>query len=125
MPTYQGSCHCGAVRFEIDTDLDRAIQCNCSICSKKGALHHRVSAGRFRLLAGREALSLHQFGTRTASHWFCRHCGIHPFSNPRLDPEATSVNIRCLDDYATLLPQIDIVHFDGLHWEQATEGLLP
>ena len=121
MPTYQGSCHCGAVRFEIDTDLDRAIQCNCSICSKKGALHHRVSAGRFRLLAGREALSLHRFGTRTASHWFCRH----PFSNPRLDPEATSVNIRCLDDYATLLPQIDIVHFDGLHWEQATEGLLP
>ena len=125
MPIYQGGCHCGVVRFEIDTHLDRAIQCNCSICSKKGALHHRVPAERFRLLAGKEALSLYQFGTNTAKHWFCRHCGIAPFSNPRLDPENYSANIRCLDDFAELFPGIAITYFDGQHWDQATEGLIP
>jgi hypothetical protein len=125
MPIYQGSCHCGTVRFEVESDLDRVIQCNCSICSKKGALHHRVQPEHFRLLAGHEALAEYQFGTETAKHWFCRHCGIHPFTNPRLDPNTYSVNIRCLDEFPTLLPHVDIIYFNGKHWEQATEGLVP
>jgi len=119
MRSYKGSCHCGAVQFEIDSELTSARECNCSICSKKGSLHHRVPAQRFRLLAGEEALSLYQFGTRTAKHWFCRHCGIHPFSNPRIAPDEYSINIRCLDAFAELLPQLEIGHFDGQHWEEA------
>ena len=38
--TYAGACHCGRVRFEVTTDLVRASECNCSICRKKGYLHH-------------------------------------------------------------------------------------
>ena len=120
---YRGSCHCGAVRFEIESEVNRASECNCSICSKKGALHHRVPPERFRLLAGEEALSLYQFGTRTARHWFCRHCGMHPFSNPRLAPEQYSINIRCLDDFDQLLPGIEITRFDGQNWEAAAAAL--
>ncbi len=120
---YQGSCHCGTVRFEIETELSRASECNCSICSKKGALHHRVLPEHFRLLAGEEALTLYQFGTKTAKHWFCRHCGMHPFSNPRLAPDQYSINIRCLDDFAQLLPGIEITRFDGQNWEAAAAAL--
>ncbi len=120
---YQGSCHCGTVRFEIETELNRASECNCSICTKKGALHHRVPPERFRLLAGEEALTLYQFGTKTAKHWFCRHCGMHPFSNPRLAPDQYSINIRCLDDFAQLLPGIEITRFDGQNWEAAAAAL--
>jgi len=123
MTLYQGGCHCGAIRFEIDSALSKASECNCSICTKKGALHHRVPAERFRLLAGEEALSLYQFGSRTAKHWFCRHCGIHPFSNPRLAPEQYSINIRCLDDFAALLSDIEIGRFDGRNWEEAARQL--
>lgn len=123
MKTYQGGCHCGAVCFEVTSDLAKAIQCNCSICTKKGALHHRVAPARFRLLKGKQDLVLYRFGTNTAKHWFCRHCGIHVFSNPRLAPDACSVNIRCLDDFEALLPGIEIVHFDGRHWEQAASAL--
>lgn len=123
MHTYGGGCHCGAVRFEIDSELTKASQCNCSICTKKGILHHRVPPEHFRLLAGEEALTLYQFGTKTAKHWFCRHCGIHPFSNPRLAPDEYSINIHCLDDFGVLLPNIDIVHFDGIHWEESAQAL--
>ena len=36
MKTYQGSCHCGRVRFEVRTELTRVSECNCSICRRKG-----------------------------------------------------------------------------------------
>ncbi len=122
MKTYGGSCHCGAVRFEIDTDLTRATQCNCSICTRKGALHHRVPPERFRLLRGHDALSLYQFGSGAARHWFCRHCGIHPYCNPRAAPDMYTINIRCLDCFAEEGRNVEVAQFDGRNWEQAVKA---
>ena len=122
MKIYRGSCHCGAVRFEIETDLTRATECNCSICTRKGALHHRVPPERFRLLSGQEDLTLYQFGSGKARHWFCRHCGIHPFTNPRAAPEMVAVNIRCLDDFADERDKVEVTTFDGRNWEDAVKA---
>ena len=80
MPTYRGSCHCGAVRFEIDTVIDRVTQCNCSVCTKKGILHQRVAPENFRLLGDGATLGTYQFGTRVAKHHFCTTCGVHTFT---------------------------------------------
>jgi hypothetical protein len=121
--TYRGSCHCGAVRFEVDTDLTYVVECNCSICTKRGALHHRVSPEHFRLLSGEDALTLYQFGTRTARHYFCRHCGIFPFGNPRIDPSSVMVNVRCLDGVDPNDPGIARKSFDGRNWEEAAAKL--
>jgi hypothetical protein len=121
MKTYQGGCHCGAVRFEIETDLATVTECNCSICSKKGALHHRVAPERFKLLSGADSLTLYQFGSRIAKHWFCKHCGIHPFSNARAAPDMYAVNIRCLDDFEAEKANIEIRPFDGRNWEEAVK----
>jgi hypothetical protein len=123
MRTYTGSCHCGAVRFEIETDLTSVTECNCSICTKKGALHHRVPPERFRLLSGGESLALYQFGTETAKHWYCQYCGIHPFSNPRSAPDLFSINVRCLDNCDLGEAGIEVKHFDGKNYEQALEEL--
>lgn len=122
MKVYRGGCHCGAVRFEIETDLTRATECNCSICTRKGALHHRVPPQRFRLLSGQEALTLYQFGTGVAKHWFCRHCGIHPFTNPRAAPDMYTINIRCLDDFAAERHNVEVTPFDGRNWEEAVKA---
>ncbi|MBI5437434.1 MAG: GFA family protein [Nitrosomonadales bacterium] len=119
MKTYQGGCHCGQVRFEIESDLTKATECNCTICTRKGALHHRVPPDQFKLLSGQDSLSLYQSGSKIAKHWFCRACGIHPFSNPRAAPEMYSVNIRCLDDYWAEVPNIEVRLFDGRNWEDA------
>ena len=94
--TYQGSCHCGRVRFEVDTDLDHVRVCDCSICRKRGALLHRVDEEQFRLLTPLEDLVLYQFHTRTARDYFCPTCGILPFRRPRTAPEQWSINVRCL-----------------------------
>ena len=119
MKTFQGSCHCGAVRFEIETDLTKATDCNCSICTRKGALHHRVSPERFKLLSGQDCLTLYQSGDKTAKHWFCSVCGIHPFSNPRAAPDMVTINIRCLDRYWDEIANVEVRMFDGQNWEEA------
>ncbi|PCE24751.1 GFA family protein [Burkholderia ubonensis] len=94
----KGSCHCGAVKFEVRTAVTPAGRCNCSLCRRKGALMSPMFDGRdLRILAGRDALTVYQFNTRVAKHYFCRHCGIYPFHQTRKDPACWRVNLGCLD----------------------------
>jgi len=112
---YRGSCHCGRVRFEIFTALTRVSECNCSICTRKGYLHHMVSADRFRLIQGEPDLETYQFGTKRARHHFCRQCGVAAFYRPRANPDNYMINARCLEDLD--LGTIERVPFDGRTWE--------
>ena len=122
MKTYHGSCHCGAVRFEARIDLTAVTECNCSICSKKGVLLHRVPAENFRLIAGGDYLQLYQFNTERALHYFCSTCGIHPYHRPRASPSVYNINVRCLDDFDLETAQFEVHKFDGKHWEEAMES---
>ncbi|HEX4405288.1 MAG TPA: GFA family protein [Polyangia bacterium] len=117
MRTYAGSCHCGRVRFRVTAALDRLVDCNCSVCTRKGFIHLVVAHEHFELLAGREDLTLYQFNTKVARHQFCRACGIHPFYVPRSDPDKIDVNVRCLEDVDW--SALTIASFDGRHWEEA------
>ena len=108
MRTYQGSCHCRRVRFEVDIDLDHVRVCDCSICRKRGALNHRVEENQLRLLTPLDELTLYQWHTRTAEDYFCPTCGILPFRRPRhrtsqevADGKPAfcgwTINVRCLE----------------------------
>jgi len=119
--TYDGSCHCGRVRFRVTTDLVSASACNCSICSKKGFLHLIVEPSKFELLQGEANLTTYTFNTGIARHTFCRTCGIHAFYVPRSHPDKVDVNIRCLEGVD--LAQIKITPFDGRNWEAARAAL--
>jgi hypothetical protein len=86
-------------------------------------LHHRVAPELFCLLEGKEYLTLYQFDTREAKHFFCRICGIHPFSNPRAAPDEYSINVRCLDDFDLDTAKYKLIRFDGRNWEDAAAAL--
>jgi hypothetical protein len=118
--TYKGSCHCGRVTFEMEAKLDSLVECNCSICRRRGALWHGVSEQRLRILTGEADLTLYQFNTKTAKHYFCRVCGIHPFVRPRLDPTRWAVNVRCIDGLD--VSKLPVRQFDGEHWEEAAQA---
>ena len=123
MKTYNGSCSCSKVTFKVKTELTRISKCNCSICTKKGIIHHVVDQNQFNLIYGKDSLSLYQFGTMRAKHYFCKHCGIHLFNNPRTYPEKVSVNVNCLDDYDLEKEMPKVFKFDGKNWEDAFKSL--
>jgi hypothetical protein len=113
---FHGSCHCGRVRFEVLAAPTSLSQCNCSLCSKKGALYVKVrELSELRISAGESELSSYRFNTQRAKHYFCRHCGIHLFHRPRLDPERWSANARCLEDLD--VSRYVVTEFDGQNWE--------
>ena len=111
--TYEGGCHCGRVRYRIETALTQVTDCNCSICAKRGALWAFVKAPQFTLLKGEQALTDYLFAKRKLHHLFCESCGVGSYSRgsaPNGEP-TFAVNVRCLDgvDIAAL----KLVPFNG------------
>lgn len=100
--THAGSCHCGAVRFEIISDFPELTTCDCSICRRKNALMVKVHESDFRLLSGAESLAEYRFHTHTARHYFCKTCGIYPFHRKRVTPDYYGINVFCLEDFDPL-----------------------
>lgn len=120
MTTLEGGCHCGRVRFRVRVSEREALDCNCSICTKKGFLHLIVPRADFELHEGREELTTYTFNTGVAKHTFCRTCGIHAFYTPRSHPDAVDVNVRCLDEGHE---RFTIAPFDGRNWEASVDRI--
>jgi hypothetical protein len=113
MALHKGSCHCGKVAYEVETDLEQVIECNCSICSRKGHLLTFVPRVALTVIQGEEHLSTYTFNTHTIRHRFCATCGCAPFGEGRKPTgDATAaINIRCLEDVD--LSQIKVIPVDG------------
>jgi hypothetical protein len=117
-----GGCHCGAVHFRVRfANPPELLDCNCSICAKTGFLHLISTAADFTLERGQDALTDYRWGSGTARHLFCRHCGIKSFYVPRSHPDGYSVNWRALDGVDDVVPVIR--PYDGRNWEKARADL--
>ena len=95
----QGSCHCGEVRFQVRlTDgLNTARRCNCSYCRMRGAIAVSAALQDIEITSGMELLTLYQFNTKQAKHYFCSKCGIYTHHQRRSNPDQYGVNVACLD----------------------------
>jgi hypothetical protein len=96
--TYEAACHCGTVRFRVHLPegFRTARRCSCSFCRMRGAVAVSARLGGVTFLAGEANLTLYQFNTRTAKHWFCRTCGIYTHHQRRSNPQEYGVNVACL-----------------------------
>lgn len=98
--SHKGSCHCGQIRFEVEGDFDKVIECNCSHCSRKGYLLWFVPRTQVRLHTPEKAYSTYTFNRHLIKHHFCSKCGCAPFGFG-VAPDGTetaAVNVRCLED---------------------------
>ena len=94
-----GSCHCGAVRFQVEAEITELTSCDCSLCVKKNAVMAKVHESALNITAGEEHLSLYRWNTGVARHYFCNTCGIYPFHRKRSMPDHYGINVRCLADF--------------------------
>ena len=96
---HKASCHCGAVRFEVDlpSGLQELRRCNCSMCRRRGSIAGSVPLDGLRITGGEEKLTLYRFNTMTAEHYFCSVCGIYTHHKRRSNRDQYGFNVACLD----------------------------
>lgn len=99
MTRHPGSCHCGAVTFVLEAEIDHLTACDCSLCVKRNARMVRVRAQDLTVLSGLDQLGAYEWNTHRARHHFCRVCGIYVFHRKRASPDLYEVNVYCLDGF--------------------------
>jgi hypothetical protein len=123
---HTGTCHCGAVRFEVELDLGAgASRCNCSVCTKVGITSAIAKPSAFVLLSDEAALGMYEWGGKTAQRYFCKTCGIHCFGRGYLEQVGgayVSVNLNTVDDLE--LSDLKVSYWDGRHdnWQAGTRS---
>jgi hypothetical protein len=110
---YHGSCHCGKVAFDVELQIDSALSCNCSICSRRGSLLAFAPRANLSLSTPESELATYTFNKHVIKHRFCKTCGILPYGEG-IDPKGNAtvaVNLRCLEDID--LDAIPITKWNG------------
>jgi hypothetical protein len=123
MTHHDGACHCGTVRFRVTLPdgFHTARRCTCSFCRMRGAVVVSARLQDISFLTGEDNLTLYQFNTRTAKHWFCRTCGIYTHHQRRSDPTQFGINVACLSGVSPFdFPQVPVV--DGVAHPTDTGG---
>jgi hypothetical protein len=114
--TLRGSCHCGALRFEVDADVSRGgSRCNCSVCTKLAAFNGIVKPEAFRALCDEAALGQYRFGS-VSTRFFCKHCGTHCYGRgtlPEVGGEFVSFSYNTIDELE--LSELPVIYWDGRH----------
>lgn len=129
--SHSGACHCGAIRFRVtlSAGFDSASRCNCSFCAMRGAVALTAPAGGLTLLTGAETLTLYQFGSCTAKHYFCATCGIYTHHERRFPIGELGINAACLDgvspfDFAEVVVHDGIAHPSDTGESERDAGVL-
>ncbi|MDZ4391457.1 GFA family protein [Cypionkella sp.] len=114
---HDAACHCGAVQFRVrlSDGLNSARRCDCSLCRMRGAVAVSARVGDIVFVQGEENLSLYQFNTKVARHYFCKTCGVYTHHQRRSDPGQFGVNVACIAgmspfDFPEVLVMNGVVH---------------
>lgn len=110
----KGSCHCGAVRYEVDADpMAGTMRCNCTPCTKSAAWGLHVKPAAFRLLSGEEVLGDYSRSPRVHAR-FCKVCGFRCFGHgdlAEIGGPFVSENLNTVDDVD--LTGVPVRYLDG------------
>jgi len=124
----EGSCHCGAVRYQVDKAPDWVLDCNCSICRRRGALWAYYPQRDVKFETRPDTLT-YVWGDRTSEAHCCRTCLCltHITIIGTDDAEKIGVNARLmhgLDPAKVRVVQKNNGN-DGVFWTKSDQPVLP
>ncbi|MGR3377779.1 GFA family protein [Salipiger abyssi] len=108
----KATCHCGAVelRVTLSDGLNTARRCDCSYCRRRGAAVVSAPLDGLEVVKGAETLTLYQFGTMTAKHYFCSVCGNYMYHRRRSNPNEYGVNMGAIEG-------VNPADYEPIRWE--------
>ena len=124
-PKLNGACHCRKVQFEVTLidGFNTIRRCNCSYCTMRGGVPVSASLADIRFLQGEDKLTIYQFNTKTAKHYFCSVCGIYTHHQRRSNLGLFGVNVACLENVSPF-DFADIPVVDGQNHPKDNAGKL-
>lgn len=111
----RATCHCGTVRFQVRLaeGFDTIRRCTCSYCRMRGAIAVSALQDDVTFTAGENNLSLYQFNTGIAKHYFCKTCGIYTHHQRRSNPRQFGINVACIEGVSPFdFPEVKVM--DGV-----------
>ena len=121
------TCHCGAIEAEVKIPIggvEKIMRCNCSICKKKGYIIGVLGPDDFKLTKGEDKLTLYQFYTNTAKHYFCSKCGTYIYTDYASAVGRLTVRTKTLDNSESFPPQVHIFTKDKDPWLKLTDDVI-
>ncbi len=96
---HDAACHCGIVKFRLRLadEFNTIRRCTCSYCRMRGAIAVSAALKDIEFLQGEDNLTLYEFNTRTAKHYFCKTCGIYTHHQRRSNPSQFGINVACIE----------------------------
>lgn len=106
--------------FEVEGKFTEALDCNCSLCRRRGGLLAFVPREKLVLKTPEDNLSTYTFNRHVFRHHFCANCGIAPFGEA-VGPNGAamaSINLRCI-------PAVDVgADAEGV-WRRGALATIP
>ena len=95
----KATCHCRAVELDVTLTegLEKVRRCDCSFCARRGAIAVSAPIDGVKIVEGSNNLTLYQWGTKPAKHYFCKTCGIYTHHQRRSNPNEFGVNVAILE----------------------------
>jgi len=120
--THKGSCHCGAVQFDVKLtdELKTARRCTCSMCSRRGAVAVSAELKDIDFIKGEDKLTLYTFGSGVAQHYFCSICGVYTHHQRRSNPTQFGINLSCLEGQTPFIDEVPVL--DGKNHPRDQKG---
>lgn len=120
------TCHCGAVRLEMDFPPTMVTDCNCSICRRYGARWAYYTRTEARVVSHQDMTSFYVWGDRCIEFHRCNACGCVTHYEGVDDKSETgrlAVNARMMDPND--IANASIRKFDGADTWKTIEIIPP
>lgn len=125
--TYEGGCHCGAVRYQCTQEPEAAFNCYCNDCQKTTgspfSVELMIRRDGFDCEGPTESYVVTGDSGKPVTRKFCRACGSGILVDCESDPDYVFVKAGTLDDSSWIKPEMHIFTSAKPPWFSITDPL--